>query len=112
MTGTRKLSLCVASAILLCLALQPVSASACAACYGANDSSMAKGMNAGIFSLLGVVVLVLGSVAGFFFYLIKKSTAAAQPAREGVSANAAWNQPSVLSTSDTDKTTGLSPVST
>ena len=49
---------------------------ACAACYGQSDSPMAKGMNWGIFSLLGVVVLVLGGVASFFIYLGKKSAAA------------------------------------
>jgi uncharacterized membrane protein len=37
---------------------------------------MAKGMNWGIFSLLGVVVFVLGGVASFFVYLGKKSAAA------------------------------------
>ena len=66
-------------AIVLVLALQPGSLWACAACYGASDSTMAKGMNAGIFSLLGVVVVVLGSIGGFFFYLAKKSAPPAQP---------------------------------
>jgi hypothetical protein len=46
---------------------------ACAACYGASDSPLAKGMNWGIFSLLGVVVCVLGTFATFFVYLAKKS---------------------------------------
>ena len=50
---------------------------ACAACYGASDSPMAKGMNWGIFSLLGVVAVVLGSVATFFVFIGKKSAAAA-----------------------------------
>jgi hypothetical protein len=36
---------------------------------------MALGMNWGIFSLLGVVVCVLGCVAGFFIYLARKSAA-------------------------------------
>jgi len=59
------------------LALQPASSWACAACYGASDSPLAKGMNWGILSLLGVVVVVLGSVASFFVFLAKKSSAAA-----------------------------------
>src|SRR5689334_15270949 len=42
-----------------------VPASACSACFGKSDSSMALGMNWGIFTLLGVIVCVLGSVAGF-----------------------------------------------
>ena len=49
---------------------------ACAACYGASDSPMAKGMNWGIFSLLGVVAVVLGSIATFFVFIGKKSAAA------------------------------------
>jgi hypothetical protein len=34
---------------------------------------MASGMNWGIMSLLGVIVLVLGGVASFFIYLAKRS---------------------------------------
>ena len=51
---------------------------ACAACYGASDSPMAKGMNWGIFSLLGVVAVVLGSIATFFVFIGKKSAAASR----------------------------------
>jgi hypothetical protein len=51
----------------------PVSLFACAACYGQSDSAMAKGMNFGIFTLLGVVVTVLGGIAGFFVYLSKRA---------------------------------------
>jgi heme/copper-type cytochrome/quinol oxidase subunit 2 len=50
---------------------------ACAACYGQSDSAMAAGMNWGIFSLLGMVVVVLGGVAGFFIYLARRSSALA-----------------------------------
>ena len=61
------------------LVLHPSGALACAACYGASDSPMASGMNWGIFSLLAVIVSVLGGVASFFIYLARKSakTAAA-----------------------------------
>ena len=62
-------------------AAQPTSLLACAACYGQSDSPLAQGMNWGIFSLLGVVVFVLGSVAAFFVYLVRKEatiSAAAQ----------------------------------
>jgi hypothetical protein len=55
------------------LLLHPSAALACAACYGASDSPMASGMNWGIFSLLGVIVSVLGGVASFFIYLARKS---------------------------------------
>src|SRR5258708_1160276 len=57
---------------VLFLALHPTSLWACAACYGQSDSPMAKGMNWGIFSLLAVVVSVLGGIAAFFVFLARK----------------------------------------
>jgi hypothetical protein len=41
---------------------------------------MAAGMNWGILSLLGMIVLVLGGVAGFFIFLAKRSAVVAQTA--------------------------------
>jgi hypothetical protein len=55
--------------------LLPGSLWACAACYGQSDSPMAQGMNWGIFSLLAVVVLVLGATAAFFVYLARRAAA-------------------------------------
>ena len=66
----------LAAGVLGAMALHPASLFACAACYGASDSPMAKGMNWGILSLLGVVVMVLGSVASFFVFIGKKAAAA------------------------------------
>jgi hypothetical protein len=67
----------VFAALSLWCAAQPVRVLACAACYGASDAPMAKGMNWGIFSLLGVIVSVLIGVASFFIYLSKRSKAGA-----------------------------------
>ena len=47
---------------------------ACTACFGQSDSSMAKGMNMGIFALLLVIASVLCGIAGFFMYLAKRSS--------------------------------------
>lgn len=49
-------------------------ASACPACFGKTDSPLADGMNAGIFALLFVVVLVLGGVAAFFIHLARRAS--------------------------------------
>ncbi len=49
-------------------------ASACAACFGASDSKLADGMNAGIFALMGVIGSVLFAIAGFFFYIVRRAT--------------------------------------
>lgn len=51
---------------------------ACAACYGKSDSAMAKGMNAGILALLGVIGAVLCGAATFFVYLARRSSAMAK----------------------------------
>lgn len=65
----------VIAATLCVLAFQPHALFACAACFGASDSPMAKGMNWGILCLLGVVAMVLGSIASFFVFLGKRSAA-------------------------------------
>jgi flagellar basal body-associated protein FliL len=43
---------------------------------------MAKGMNWGIFSLLAVVAMVLGSVAAFFVFLARRANAQPEPELE------------------------------
>lgn len=67
------------SKIILALALvafAPAKLLACATCYGGNiDSSMADGMNWGIFTLLGVVGTVLAAFLTFLIYAIRKSEA-------------------------------------
>ena len=46
---------------------------ACAACFGAKDSPLIDGARAGAFVLIGITVLMQGSLAGFFFYLMRRS---------------------------------------
>ena len=63
----------------ICAACPP-SALACAACFGKSDDALAQGMNAGILSLLAIVVVVLGGIAAFFVYLAKRAAAASASA--------------------------------
>jgi hypothetical protein len=42
---------------------------ACASCFGAADSPLIDGARWGAFFLIGVVLVMQGSFAGFFFYL-------------------------------------------
>jgi hypothetical protein len=58
-------------------ALAPSPLIACAACYGKSDSPLASGMNWGIFTLLGIIVTVLVSIAGFFVFIIRKEASLA-----------------------------------
>ncbi len=61
------------AALAVGLAFHSPSAFACAMCYGKSDSPLAQAMNWGIFSLLAVVVFVLGGIATFAIYLARKS---------------------------------------
>jgi len=54
----------------------PAPVFACAACYGRSSDPLAHGMNWGIFTLLGIVVLMLSTIATFFFVLMRRAAAA------------------------------------
>jgi hypothetical protein len=64
--------------IVACLLPVHQTAMACAACYGQSDSPMAKGMNAGIFALLGVIAMVLCGAGTFFVVLARRASTAAR----------------------------------
>ena len=64
---------------VLALAFHANAAHACAACFGQSDSPLAQGMNWGIFSLMAVVVSVLGGIASFAVYLMKRAAAQNAP---------------------------------
>jgi len=46
---------------------------ACATCYGASDSPLAKGMNWGIMVLLGFIGSVLAGIVAFFIHVGRNS---------------------------------------
>lgn len=60
--------------------LMPSPVLACAACYGKSSDPLAHGMNWGIFTLLGIVAMMLTSIATFFFFLIRREAAAQEKA--------------------------------
>lgn len=74
-TGQSQLNRVAALALALLLGLAPNAAQACAACYGKSDSPLAEGLNIGIFALLGCITLVMLWIAGFFYYLARRSGA-------------------------------------
>jgi hypothetical protein len=51
---------------------------ACSACFGKSDSSMARSLNASIFTLMGVAGTVLAGAASFFVMLAKRAAAHAK----------------------------------
>lgn len=55
---------------------------ACAACYGRSDSTLAQGMNWGIFTLMGVILTVLTCITVFFVHIVRKEEAAIKPAEK------------------------------
>jgi heme/copper-type cytochrome/quinol oxidase subunit 2 len=62
--------------VALAFAAHSSPALACAMCAGKADGPLADGMNWGIFSLLGMVVCVLGTIGAFFIYLARKAAQA------------------------------------
>ncbi|HEY3863598.1 MAG TPA: hypothetical protein VGO59_17110 [Verrucomicrobiae bacterium] len=54
------------------------SAHACAACFGKSDSTMARSLNASIFTLMGVIGVVLAGAASFFVFLARRASAASR----------------------------------
>ena len=58
----------------------PATTSACATCFGRSDSAMAEGMNIGIMVLLAFILSVLSAIAGFIFFLARRSTMTAPEA--------------------------------
>ena len=54
-------------------ALAPAVAEACAVCFGAADSKMTEGMNAGILALLGFVAVVQVGFVAMFLHIRHRS---------------------------------------
>ena len=73
----KRLWLAAAATALVAL---PQAASACSVCFGKSDSSLLKGMQMGVLALLAIVVFVLGGIAAFFIYLVKRSAMMSEPA--------------------------------
>ena len=69
----RALRVSVVSLLLVGFVTLPQTASACAVCFGDPDSPLAKGLNWAVLSLLAIVLLVLGGIAAFFTYLVKRA---------------------------------------
>lgn len=51
---------------------------ACPACFGAEETSMLEGTQAGILVLLGITLAVQSGFVGFFFYLRKRAKRVAE----------------------------------
>lgn len=60
-------------AVGLAATLANAAAYGCAACFGKSDSQMAYGMNAGILTLLAVILPVLALIATFFAYIVLRA---------------------------------------
>lgn len=59
--------------LALLLAVTPNNLLACATCYGASDSPLAKGMNMGIMVLLACIGFVILCICAFFAYIVRRA---------------------------------------
>jgi hypothetical protein len=56
----------------IALLVIPTLALACPVCFGNADSPQSKAAQAGILALLAVTVVMLSSIAGFFFIYLRR----------------------------------------
>jgi heme/copper-type cytochrome/quinol oxidase subunit 2 len=68
--GMRKLAVI---ALITTMSLAPRLVLACSACYGAPGAAQTRGMNFGIFTMLGVTGVVLGGFGGLFFRFARRA---------------------------------------
>lgn len=60
-------------AVMLGMGVLPRAVQACAVCYGASDAPQTRGMNFGIFTMLGVTGVVLSSFGGMIFCFARRA---------------------------------------
>ena len=63
----------VVFALITAMGLAPRLLLACAVCYGAPGAAQTRGMNFGIFTMLGVTGVVLGGFGGLFFHFARRA---------------------------------------
>ncbi len=65
-------SVAVVLFVLIGLVIVAQPASACATCFGADDSALTKGMNSAILTLLAIVAVVqVGFAAAFIVFILR-----------------------------------------
>jgi len=73
MTTSRSSKGLTTAAIAALTTALPRAALACAACYGAPGAAQTRGMNFGIFTMLGVTDVVLGGFGGMIFCFARRA---------------------------------------
>jgi hypothetical protein len=61
------------AALVLGAGAVPRAVLACAVCYGASDAPQTRGMNFGIFTMLGVTGVVLSGFGGMIFCFARRA---------------------------------------
>jgi predicted permease len=64
----------VALLTALLVNLVPTELFACAVCFGDKNSQMGKAADAGVLTLLLIIMAVLVGVATFFIYIVRRTT--------------------------------------
>jgi len=59
--------------LITTMSLAPRLLLACSVCYGAPGTPQTRGMNFGIFTMLGVTGVVLGGFGGLFFCFARRA---------------------------------------
>jgi len=73
MNAFRRVRKLMMIALVAAMSLTPRVLLACAVCYGAPGAAQTRGMNFGIFTMLGVTGVVLGGFGGLFFCFARRA---------------------------------------
>ena len=73
MNAFRRVRKLMMIALVAAMGLAPRLLLACAVCYGAPGAAQTRGMNFGIFTMLGVTGVVLGGFGGLFFCFARRA---------------------------------------
>ena len=73
MNASRYLRKLMMIALVAAIGLAPRLSLACAVCYGAPGAAQTRGMNLGIFTMLGVTGVVLSGFGGLFFCFARRA---------------------------------------
>jgi hypothetical protein len=69
----RRATKLVVIALVAAMSLAPRLLLACSVCYGPPGAAQTRGMNFGIFTMLGVTGVVLGGFGGLFFRFARRA---------------------------------------
>jgi hypothetical protein len=91
MTMKNRVSMKAAWLLMILLLGLPAGVEACSTCFGVSNSDLARGMNMGIFALLGVLAFFLSTLVAFFVFIGVRSSRVSEEQENREDEDPDWN---------------------